>query len=215
MAPVCGLSLTVLAAVVGGAVLVDMQQADSRIVLDMRYATADNFAHTVLYPVARCLLRPEVAAMVTSAQDALEKAAPGARLVMKDCYRPVSVQRHLFDVVKGTPEQGYVADPNSATGSVHTYGAAVDLTVRDAHGRELDMGTPYDFLGALAQPRFENRFIKSGQLTAAQVKARLLLRRVMTGAGFHTIRNEWWHFDAWQGANLRSRYSPLDVPLTL
>jgi len=210
-----GLIVALLLGADDAPVLVDVTKVDSRIALDLRYATADNFAHTVLYSEARCLLRPDVAQMLKRAQDALSAAAPGNTLLLKDCYRPVSVQRKLFDVVKGTSSQGYVADPNSAVGSVHTYGCAVDLTMRDPKGHEVDMGTPYDFLGALAQPRFEPKFLKTGQLTPLQVKTRKVLRKAMQTAGFKTIRNEWWHFDALQGSALRARYQPLDLPLTV
>ena len=138
--------------------LVDVTQQDPRLRLDLRYATPDNIAHTPLYALARCLLRDEVAARLHQAQEHLSKRKPGFVLLLKDCYRPVSAQRRLFDAVKGTGQQGYVADPNGPVGSVHTYGAAVDLTIADAGGHELDMGTPYDFLGALAQPRWRAAF---------------------------------------------------------
>ena len=195
--------------------LVDVGQQDPRLHLDMRYATDGNFARMRLYPVARCLLREDVAAMLRRAQDALEKKHPGFTLVLKDCYRPVSAQRQLFDAVKGTSQQGYVADPNGPVGSVHTYGAAVDLSVLDVHHHELDMGTPFDFLGALAQPRYEARFIAEGKLTAAQRNNRQILRDAMAAGGFKGIRNEWWHFDAFKGNALRDRYQQLDTPLDM
>lgn len=197
------------------AVLTDPLTLDPTLRLDLRYATDDNFAHTQLYPVARCLLRPEVARMLAKAQGYLAAQQPGHTLVLKDCYRPRSVQARLWSVVRGTKQQGYVADPNGPRGgSVHSYAAAVDLTVADAEGHELDMGTPFDYLGRLAEPRREAAYAASGELTAAQLRNRKLLRAAMVqGGGFRAIPNEWWHFDAWQGAALRQRYQALDVPL--
>ena len=197
------------------AVLTDVVSLDAHFRLDLRYATEDNFAHIKLYPVARCLLRPEVARMLVKAQRFLVAQKPGFSLLLKDCYRPRSVQARLWQVVRGTGKQGYVADPNgSRGGSVHSYAAAVDLTVADAEGRELDMGTPFDYLGHLAEPRREAAFAASGELSAVQVRNRKLLRAAMVeGGGFRAIPNEWWHFDAWQGAALRERYQALDVPL--
>jgi len=193
--------------------LVDMQSVDQRFLFDIKYATADNFTGQVLYPAARCLLRPEVAKMVAGAQAFLDAKHPGLRLMFKDCYRPHTIQKKLWEVVVGTPQQSYVANPNRS-GSVHSFAAAVDLTLADAEGKELDMGTPYDHLGSLAQPRYEERFLKEGKLTPAQVANRRILREAMvSGGGFKMIRNEWWHFDAWRGRALRERFQRLDQPL--
>lgn len=195
-------------------VLVDVTELEPRLLLDIRYATADNFAGRRLYPVARCLLVPEVARRLQQAQQFLDASHPGYVLLLKDCYRPLHVQRALWDAVKDTPERAYVADPDGRTGSVHTYGAAVDVTLADAAGREVDMGTPYDHLGVLAEPRHEDRFVSEGKLSAEHVRHRRILREAMVrGGGFRSIRREWWHFDAWQGEELRRRYRPLDLPL--
>ena len=71
--------------------LVNLKEVDPRVELDIRYATKDNFTHQQLYEVAKCYLRPVVAKMVRKSQDYLERTAPGKRLLVKDCYRPVSV----------------------------------------------------------------------------------------------------------------------------
>ena len=204
--------------VVGGTAaapeLVDVTTLDKRWILDVKYATEDNFTKSVLYPVARCLLRPPVAAMLQKAQAHLDREGGGYVFLIKDCYRPVSVQKKMWEVVKDTPMKNYVANPYGRTGSVHNYGCAVDLTLADRDGKEVDMGTPYDHLGILAQPRHEERFVKEGKLTQTQVDNRRVLRRAMTqGGGFKILRNEWWHFDAWQGKTLRAKYGKLDIPL--
>jgi D-alanyl-D-alanine dipeptidase len=193
--------------------LVDVTASDARLVLDMKYATADNFTGRQHYDVGRCLLRPAVAAQVHRAQDYLDHHHLGMRLVLKDCYRPVSIQRALYAAVAGTFRAGYVANPAGPTGSVHTYGAAVDVSLVNASGREVDMGTPFDYLGRLAQPRHEAEYLRAKKLTPRQVARRHMLRRAMVAAGFRTIPNEWWHFDAVQGEALRRRYTRLDVPL--
>ena len=125
----------------------------------------------------------------------------------------MSIQRELYAAVAGTPRAGYVANPDGPTGSVHTYGAAVDVSLMDVHGQEVDMGTPFDHVGRLAQPRYEAAYLRAKKLTRRQVAHRHMLRRALVAAGFRTIRNEWWHFDAVQGAALRRRYTRLDVPL--
>jgi len=195
--------------------LVDVLSLDARFKADVRYATEDNFFNKAVYPDARCILRKAVAARMIKAQDWLDKTRPGLHLLFKDCYRPHSVQFVLWDAVKGTNKAGYVANPNSPTGSIHSYGAAVDLTLVDDAGQELDMGTPYDFLGKLAEPRREAEYLKSGALGAAQVANRALLRRAMVEAGgMRAIPNEWWHFDEAPKAQIRRRYKRLDIPFS-
>lgn len=193
--------------------LIDVAALAPHLRFDIRYATPDNFTKQQLYPVARCLLRPEVAAMVVAAQQHLDVQAQGYVLLLKDCYRPESVQKRMWEVVKGTPLQAYVANPYSKTGSVHTYGCAADVTLADRSGQEVDMGTAYDHLGILAEPRHEKRFVAEGKLTREQIERRQILRSAMTRAGFKGLAHEWWHFDAWQGAALRQRYQRLDLPL--
>lgn len=188
-----------------------VEVTDDRFVFDIAYATEQNFTGQRLYTRAVCLLLPEAAAMLRRAQDLLDQAAAGTKLLLKDCYRPHHVQKQLWDLVKDTPKRAYVSDPTRG-GSVHSYGAAVDVSLWRA-GAALDMGTAYDHLGPLAEPRLEARYQQSGELTQAQVEARQLLRRVMTEAGFRFIRNEWWHFDGFWGKALRSRFQRLDEPL--
>jgi D-alanyl-D-alanine dipeptidase len=192
--------------------LVDVEGLHPSFGFDLRYATPDNFAGRQVYAEARCLLRASVAARMVKAQRWLDRHAPGHRLLFKDCYRPHSAQRILWDAVKGTPKAAYVANPGSTTGSIHSYGAAVDVTLADAAG-EVDMGTPYDHLGKLAEPRHDAAHVAAGQLTPTHVERRRLLRRAMVeGGAMRSIPNEWWHFDAGTKAEVRARFERLDVP---
>jgi zinc D-Ala-D-Ala dipeptidase len=165
-------------------------------VLDIRYATADNLIGRPLYPVARCLLRPEVAGRLARAAAALRRQ--GFRLVLFDCYRPLSVQRELW---KAMPERGFVADP--ATGSHHNRAAAVDLSLADLQGTPVEMPTGYDAF----EPRARAWATKGVTPTAR--RHRDTLRNAMTAAGFAVNPMEWWHFDA-PGAAAQPL---LDLPL--
>ncbi len=148
------------------------------------------------------------------AQKWLEKTHPGTFLIFKDCYRPNDVQKILWNAVKGTKMAAYVANPNSKTGSIHSYGAAVDLTLGKGKHGELDMGTPYDHLGKLSEPRHEEKYRKLGRLNSEQLKNRALLRKAMVEiSGMKMIRNEWWHFNAASARQVRKRFSRLNVPL--
>lgn len=179
-----------------------MVTAAPDVLLDIRYATENNFMKKNVYKEFKgCFLHKEAFAKFTKARSLLKQSGTGYKFIIFDCLRPRSVQRELWSVVKGTDKQEFVADPDK--GSVHNYGFAMDLSLADSYGKELDMGTPFDFFGDLARPTHENQFIKSGELTKIQLKRRLVLRKVMEDAGFIQLKHEWWHFDAEAGDVVR------------
>jgi D-alanyl-D-alanine dipeptidase len=195
--------------VLAGLGLVDIQEVCPEIRVDLKYSSTDNFVHEDVYgDLDKCFLRKEAAEKLAAAQRKLTELKPGWRLLVFDGARPRRVQARFFAIVKGTPQQQYVADP--AEGSIHNYGAAIDLTIVDADGRELDMGTPFDFFGDLSQPQLESEFLAQGKLAREQLDNRLLLRNVMTSAGFLPISNEWWHFDAFPPKEVRARYKIIE-----
>lgn len=165
--------------------------------LDVRYATADNFTGRPLYPVARCLLLPGAAARLVRAADRLRRQ--GFRLVLHDCYRPLSVQRALWAAV---PKVGYVADP--ATGSHHNRGAAVDLSLADAAGRPVALPTAYDAFGPRA------RAGATEGISPLALRHKRLLRAAMEAEGFAVNPAEWWHYDAPESAGAPLLDLPLD-----
>jgi D-alanyl-D-alanine dipeptidase len=189
---------------------VDLAGLHPAFIFDLRYASADNFVGKAVYPVARCALRKSVAERMVHAQKLL---APKYRLIFKDCYRPDSIQWELWRAVKGTPKSSYVACPAVPPGSMHSYGVAVDVTLADRKGRELDLGTPYDTLGPAAELGHERELRASGELSEAQLGRRWILRQALRSSGMHTIPSEWWHFDAGLITELPKTYSRLDVPL--
>lgn len=182
----------------------EIVEADG-VVLDLRYATADNFVGRNLYgEFDRAFLHRIAAAKLRRAAALLRELRPEYRLVVFDALRPRSVQTVLWEQVAGTDRQRYVANPKG--GSIHNYGFAVDLSIVDGGGAGLDMGTGFDDFTELAQPRLEGRFLREGRLTGAQVENRRLLRRVMEEAGFTQLALEWWHFDALPKSEVRANY---------
>ena len=189
--------------------LINIQTAIPDIKVDLKYASRHNFLNKVLYTdLKNCYLQKEATAMLKKAQKYLKNIQPEYSLLVYDGARPRSIQVEMWNNVKGTPEQRYVASPRS--GSIHNFGAAVDLSIADEYGMELDMGTPYDFFGELAQPRYEQRFFDSGALTKEQIDNRALLRKVMKKAGFRGILSEWWHFNAFSKEVTRKKYKIIE-----
>jgi len=173
--------------------------------LDVRYATSDNFTGKNVYgKYASCFLHSKAAEMLKRAQASLKAQKPAWKFRVFDCLRPRRAQAILWNIVKGTPKEHYVVNPR--IGSVHNYGFAMDLSLSDENGDEVDMGTSYDFFGALAEPRYEASFLKNGKLTKAQVANRMILRTAMKAGAFIPISNEWWHFDGLPGPEVRAKY---------
>lgn len=158
----------------------DIVDLDTSIILDLKYATTDNFVETQMYDCGRCFLRPKVAKAVLTVHQTLKKQGLG--LKMYDCYRPRPIQWKLWEKV---PDPRYVADPKK--GSMHNRGGAVDLTIVDSLGKELDMGTPFDFFGPKAYPSFQD-------LPQEVLDNRNLLQKTMSSVGFAPISTEWWHY---------------------
>lgn len=186
--------------------LVDVKSLDSTIEVELKYADSTNFMGIAVYAdLKRCFLRPEAAMKLAEANRFLKRLRPELSLLVVDGLRPRAIQKIMWDHVKDTPMQRYVANPQ--WGSMHNYGCAVDITIVDSNGNRLDMGTPVDHFGPLAQIQLEGYHLKTGKLTRKQFVNRLLLRKVMTEAGFSTIPIEWWHFEAFSRKHIRETYS--------
>jgi D-alanyl-D-alanine dipeptidase len=164
------------------------------IAVDLRYATPNNFVGRDLYSPYDCAwLHRDAAAALERVVAWLKARRPDCTLLVLDALRPQRVQQQLWDALAGTDLQMYLADPQR--GSIHSFGMALDVTLLDEAGRELDMGTGFDDMTLLSHPALEARFLVSGELTAAQAANRQLLRDAMFQAGFVGINTEWWHFD--------------------
>ena len=174
--------------------LVDILEADSTLRVRLMYSTADNFMGCDVYgDLETAYLLPHFADRVVRAQRLLRQRRSGWRLLICDAARPISVQRRMYALVAGTPDQVYVAD--GARGGRHNYGVAVDVTLLDASGREADMGTPVDFFGEEAHTGGEAALVAAGKISAEAASNRALLKAVMHDAGLVPYRREWWHYE--------------------
>ena len=165
--------------------LLDIRSIDPSIVVELRYAGRNNLIGRPLYsPGTRALVRPEVAQRLTIAQRFLRRRAHGLKIW--DAYRPRSVQVQLW---RAAPAIDYIADPETANGSLHTWGVAVDATLVDSCNRPVMMPTDFDDFTPAAMLIYcgANRYIRSNLA---------LLQAAMGAAGFYGQRREWWHFIA-------------------
>src|SRR5690625_371155 len=176
--------------------LTDVRAVVPDAVIDLRYATPDNFTGVQLYPAdARCLVHRSMADGLAAAAATLR--AGGERLVFWDCYRPHAVQVRMFEVV---PDPAWVARPGTAARS-HEAGRSVDVTLAAAQSpcppeRRLgdglclaDMGTGFDDFTARAHAG------ATDGLSATARDNRARLTAAMAAGGLSVYSGEWWHFD--------------------
>lgn len=174
--------------------------------VDLRYATPGNFTGRDLYSPLDCAwLHRDAAAALETSLAWLRAQHPGTGMLVLDALRPQRVQEQLWASLQGTNLLEYLADP--VRGSIHSFGMAVDITLTDADGNELDMGTPFDDLSERSHPIREESLLARGELTAAQIDNRKRLRAAMQHGGWHGINSEWWHFDCDDRNLVRATYA--------
>ncbi len=155
--------------------------ASSGIQVDIRYATTDNFTKKQIYPCGECWLRDEVAQKILRIHHDIKKRY-SVGLKLYDCYRPSPAQQKLWNAVPG---KRYVTPPDK--GSMHNKGLAVDVTLVNEAGDEIDMGTGYDHFGIEAYHSYDN-------LPDDVASYRSFLKKLMELHGFTSIMTEWWHY---------------------
>jgi D-alanyl-D-alanine dipeptidase len=177
---------------------VDVRSVVPDAIIDLRYATSDNFVGAALYPAnARCLVQESMIPGLSKAAATLR--AQGMALVFWDCYRPHEVQVRMFGAV---PNPAWVAKPGPHARS-HETGRSVDVTLAQG-GRLVDMGTDFDDFSAHA-----TAYATDG-VTAQQQANRAVLRNAMQAGGLTVYSGEWWHFNG-PGADVPRTI--LDVPV--
>ena len=172
---------------VNDSTFVNLKQYSQDFEYDMKYATADNFLKAKVYDCGECFLRLKtVNALIAANKKFIEK---GYKIKIFDCYRPLDIQKKMWKIVSNPK---YVANP--AKGSIHNRGGAVDITLVDRFGKELDMGTSFDFFGIEASHNYLN-------VSEEVKKNRIVLKTIMTSSGFNSFDSEWWHYNLKSGLN--------------
>jgi zinc D-Ala-D-Ala dipeptidase len=174
--------------------------------VDLRYASANNFMGRDMYSPLDCAwLHVEAANGIERAVAWLHKQRSDVTLCVLDALRPHRVQIAMWDALKDTELRRYLAPPER--GSIHAYGMAVDVTLLDSNGDELDMGTAFDEMSEVSHPEHESQFLHTGELNAEHVANRHLLRDAMKAGGFQGIATEWWHFDCGDRVRVRNEFT--------
>ena len=171
---------------VADTLLVEVLGIDSSIVVDLRYATSNNFTGSPLpgYLANRAYLRREAAAALARVQRGLRPRGLGIKIF--DAYRPVRATLAMVDWTERVNRPDLLKDGYIASRSRHNLGLAIDLTLIElATGRELEMGTPFDTFSAAAHTANA-----SGEAAAN----RQILKAAMEREGFVNYDQEWWHF---------------------
>jgi D-alanyl-D-alanine dipeptidase len=193
--------------------LVDVNKMNNAIVFDIKYATTDNFTKQQLYfKINRAYLQKDVADKLNKAQQVLTSLHSDYHLLIYDAIRPREVQYRMWNALDSIPvneRTKFVSNPKN--GSIHNYGAAVDLTICDASGVPLDMGAGYDDIRKIAYPSLEKKFLASGELKPIHIENRKLLRKVMSAGGFTNIETEWWHFNACSRDQAKLKYKIVET----
>jgi D-alanyl-D-alanine dipeptidase len=160
---------------------VNLRNYSNDFVFDMKYATADNFLKEKVYPCDECFLRVKtVKALLEANKSFLEK---GYKIKLYDCYRPKAIQKKMFQLV---PNPNFVANPKK--GSIHNRGGAVDISLVDSLGVEVNMGTKFDFFGEEASHNYQN-------LSDEILANRKFLKEIMLQNNFRIFESEWWHYN--------------------
>ena len=192
--------------------LIDVLSIAPSIKKDIKYSTLDNFTGKVLYSEdvgVYCI--PELARAVAKAQTDLKAVNEELSLVIFDAARPMSVQKEMFELVRGTESEKYIANPyGEYAGGFHNYGMAVDVGIVDSHGNMLDFGTGYDSFEEIAHSGGEAELVKRGKLHYQAYINRSLLYYVMGKNGMLPYAYEWWHFQLTYTESDKLKYKLLD-----
>ena len=174
-------NLIITKTIVNDTTFVNLKEYSADFVYDMKYASSDNFLKSKVYDCAECFLRLKTVKALIEANKIFIKK--GYKIKLFDCYRPLDIQKKMWEIV---PNPIYVANPSK--GSIHNRGGAIDITLVDKKGKELEMGTAFDFFGIEAShnyPHFSSKIKQN----------RKLLKTVMIQQKFNSFDSEWWHYN--------------------
>ncbi len=169
--------------------LVEITEKTYPVTIELLYGTDQNFTGKKIYQKSICLFHEKAIPLLERSIVRAEQL--GFKLKIFDAFRPHQAQEILWN---HTPNPNYIMPPTK--GSVHTRGIAIDLTLLDKHGQELDMHTPFD--------DFTTDSHHSAIISKQAAENRYLLLGIMMSSGWDFFDNEWWHYQL---------FNPKDYPL--
>ncbi len=190
--------------------LIDVSSIDNSIHIDLVNSNPSNnyFREDYYNGLNKAYLQKEVALKLVKAQQILKSKYPGYSLSIMDSARPRSVSVLMYEKMKGTKYERYVANPKN--GSMHNYGIAVDATIVDKDGKRIDMGfTPF----YKSNIEIYWQFVKmklSPKPSKEQSENRKLLEGIMIQGGFKPLSFEWWHFNGLPKKVARQKYKIIE-----
>jgi zinc D-Ala-D-Ala dipeptidase len=190
--------------------LVDISTIDPTIKVDLVNSNPDkNFFRANYYKgLQKAYLQREIAEKLSQAQNQLKMKFPSYSLQILDAARPRSISKAMYDKMKGTKFERYVANPEK--GSMHNYGIAVDITIVDKDGKKLDMGiSPFNKTNVQIYWNYLKKKLGK-KLTKEQAGNRKLLADSMKKAGFIPLSFEWWHFNGMDKERARKKYKIIE-----
>lgn len=192
--------------------LVNIRALDPSIKTDIRYATPNNFTGNILYDeLYGVYAEPELARRVAAANSELHRIFPDYNIVVFDATRPLKVQYKMFDLVKGTEMEPYIALPSGEyPGGFHNYGMAVDISICDGNGQLLDMGTDFDSFSSLAHAGNERQLVADGLMTTEVYANRSLLYYLTGCQSLMPYPYEWWHYQYYQNEEDKKLFKLID-----
>ena len=160
--------------------LVEILPETHKVEILLLYGTNDNFTGKSVYDRPRCYLHTDAEKLLSNAVELAAQLSLKIRIY--DAFRPSEAQWVLW---RHSPDPNFLADPN--IGSPHSRGVAIDVTLLDTSGQELDMGTGFDEFSDLSHHG-------NPGITTVAKRNRMLLLGIMTVAGWDFFKNEWWHY---------------------
>lgn len=168
--------------------LVRLLDLDEDFIIDLKYATKDNFTKQPVYNFNDCYLNKDTAKLLIKAKNIFKK--DGYRVKVWDAYRPISAQKRLYEIV---PINEYVATPPDISKPIvfeysHMNGLSIDITLTDLSGKEIEMPTGFDDFTEMAR-------LNCNKIPPVARKNAEYLKKIMENVGFKAYENEWWHFN--------------------
>ena len=167
--------------------LVKLKEIDDDFIIDLKYATADNFTGQQIYESGECWMDRHTAKILIEARNIFKK--DGYRVKIWDAYRPIRAQQKFWDVL---PDNNFVAMPPDMSKlktfrPTHMNGLCVDITLTDMNGKDILMPTEFDDLT-------ERASLDCRDTPEEGRKNAMYMRKVMESVGFKHYDGEWWHF---------------------